>query len=125
MDINPGAWLREQLERASITPAQLARHLGVSESRVYSWLRGPGKPGDDNARTIAELLDKSEIEVRIRLGLYVPREALYIDAARRKIAIYQEAARTKRDREKFDELAGILYGEGLPDIHTGNGSTLD
>jgi len=68
-----GAWLREQRERRGYaTAAAFASALGIDKSLVSNYETGRTAVPDDRAERIAEVLGMDIIEVRRRLGLWVP-----------------------------------------------------
>lgn len=68
-----GRWLRDERRRRGYeTVGALARALHVDPSRISNYERGQSRVPDERATQIAELFGIAEVEVRRRLGLWVP-----------------------------------------------------
>jgi transcriptional regulator with XRE-family HTH domain len=71
-----GRWLRDERRRRGYeTVGALARALQVDPSRISQYETGNARVPDERATQIAEVFRMSEIEVRRRLGLWVPPES--------------------------------------------------
>lgn len=70
-----GRWLRDARRRAGYdTLGAFARALGLDQSQVSRYELGTSVVPDDRATRIAEVLGRDELEVRQRLGLWVPKK---------------------------------------------------
>ncbi|KLL11549.1 helix-turn-helix domain-containing protein [Protofrankia coriariae] len=67
-----GEWLRQAREAAGYSGTRFAAALGVHQAQVSKYETGISKPDDDRAREIARLLGLDEIDVRRKLGLWIP-----------------------------------------------------
>lgn len=72
--LDPGTWLREQMERRKLTQRDVAQAVGLREQAVYYWLSNRTAPKDEAAAKLAALLDVPEVEVRRRFKLWVPED---------------------------------------------------
>lgn len=70
-----GAWLRTQRETRGWSGSDLARQLDVNQVRVSAYERGQYEVSSLVAESIAAVFDLPLLEVRSRLGLWVPRDA--------------------------------------------------
>lgn len=67
-----GQWLRAQREARRLTATEFAGLIGVHPSQVSGYERGRVGIEDERAERIAEALDLPLMEVRRRVGLWVP-----------------------------------------------------
>jgi transcriptional regulator with XRE-family HTH domain len=72
--LDPGGWLKEQMERRKLTQRDVAQAVGLREQAVYYWLSNRTAPKDEAAAKLAALLDVPQVEVRRRFGLWVPED---------------------------------------------------
>ena len=72
-----GDYLRELLDRAEDmdTPADLSRRSGISETNISRWMRGKTLPSLDNAKALAEVLNRPVLEVLVASGLLTSEQA--------------------------------------------------
>lgn len=72
---SPGKWLRRTRVRLGFqTLGEFAHALKIDQSQVSRYERDRSVVPDDKAERIAEVFGMDEIEVRRRLGLWVPPE---------------------------------------------------
>lgn len=67
-------YLRQQLDRREWTAADLARASGLSESVIGRWLKAATLPSVDNARALANALERPMLEVVVAVGILAPEE---------------------------------------------------
>lgn len=70
-----GAWLRTQRETRGWSGSDLARQLGINQVRVSAYERGQYEVPDEVAADLSATFDIPLIEVRRRLGLWVPTDS--------------------------------------------------
>lgn len=68
------AYLNAAMRSAKISQADVARAVKVAPSAVSAWLRG-AQPSIENLRTLAPLLDVHPMDLYVRAGHILPREA--------------------------------------------------
>ncbi len=67
-----GAWLKTQRDARGWSGSDLARRLGVNQTRVSAYERGQYEVSNEAAEQIATTLEIPLIETRRQLGLWVP-----------------------------------------------------
>lgn len=70
-----GSWLRTERENRGWSGSDLARRLGVNQVRVSAYERGQYEVPTAVVEGIASAFDLPVVEVRARLGLWVPSDA--------------------------------------------------
>lgn len=67
-----GEWLTAQLEAADMTPAELARRLGMTPGAIYAWINGIARPRDVTAKRLARVLRVDVATVHAAMGRIKP-----------------------------------------------------
>lgn len=70
-----GNWLRTERENRGLSGSDLARKLDVNQVRISAYERGQYEVPNAVASGVAEAFDMPILEVRRRLGLWVPSDA--------------------------------------------------
>lgn len=86
--------LKEALDKAGISQAELARRLGVTRGAVNNWVRGKGTPSLGHLQETARILNMTITEI---LG----EEILFAETKDERDAIELLRAMTDSDRDHF------------------------